>query len=416
MKRTARVLGVIVLAGACACVGGGGPRLELPEPTGSFGVGTEWFSFTDPARPETFTADPDDRRQVAVRLWYPAAVRRSDERCLYAEPGAMLAEEGLSAEAREALARLDERLSSVRTHSFKNARIAEGGPFPVVLYSHGYWAGMNQSTALMEELASHGFVAASIGHWFETNSVTRPDGRVVRFDPRNPEFMLRGRERQASQPLERAVVGTADPDRIDALFREIMKARPKTMESLAIWAADIGFVIGKLAEMGREDARFRDRLDLDGVGVLGHSFGGAASGQAGLADPRVAAGVNLDGLQLGDMVDRAVGIPFLFVHHDNRTAVNPTPNINLFRRAKGPAHLLVIEGTGHYNFTDFSLPLLSEGIPLPQGALGPIDGRRCAEILNGLVVTFFDVYLRGGDAADLTRLFERYPEIEVLGR
>jgi hypothetical protein len=90
--------------------------------------------------------------------------------------------------------------------------------------------------------------------------------------------------------------------------------------------------------------------------------------------------------------------------------------MNLFRRAKGPAHLLVIEGTGHYNFTDFSLPLLSEGIPLPQGALGSIDGRRCAEILNGLVVTFFDVYLRGGEAADLTRLFERYPEIEVLGR
>jgi predicted dienelactone hydrolase len=193
-----------------------------------------------------------------------------------------------------------------------------------------------------------------------------------------------------------------------------MKARPKTMESLAIWAADISFVIDKLREMDREDGRFRGRFDLDGVGVVGHSFGGAASGQAGLNDPRVAAGINLDGLQLGDMVDRAIGIPFLFVHHDNRTAVNPTPNINLFRRAKGPAYLLVIEGTGHYNFSDFSLPLLSEGIPLPQGALGSIDGRRCADILNGIVVTFFDVYLRDGDVADLTKLFERYPEIEVV--
>jgi predicted dienelactone hydrolase len=414
VNRLSRVLGTILLAGACACVQKGGPRLELPQPTGPFGVGTMGFSFTDPARPETFTADPDDHREVTVRLWYPAVVGRSDKPCPYAEPGTMMAEQGFSDEAREALTRLDERLSSLRTHSVKNAPVAEGGPYPVVIYSHGYWAGMNQSTVLMEELASHGYIAASIGHSFETNNITRPDGRIVRFDPRNPEFMLRGRERQASQPLERAVVETADPDGIDALFREIMKARPKTMESLAIWAADISFVIDKLREMDREDGRFRGRFDLDGVGVVGHSFGGAASGQAGLNDPRVAAGINLDGLQLGDMVDRAIGIPFLFVHHDNRTAVNPTPNINLFRRAKGPAYLLVIEGTGHYNFSDFSLPLLSEGIPLPQGALGSIDGRRCADILNGIVVTFFDVYLRDGDVADLTKLFERYPEIEVV--
>ena len=107
---------------------------------------------------------------------------------------------------------------------------------------------------------------------------------------------------------------------------------------------------------------------------------------------------------------------FVFVHHDNRGVVNPTPNVNLFRRAKGPAYLLVIKGSGHYNFSDFSLPLLSEGIPLPQGALGPGDGRRCAEILNGIVLTFFDVYLRDGDAADLAKLFARYPEIEVFRR
>ena len=404
------------MAGACACVGRGGPRLELPKPTGPYAVGTVWLSFKDPSRPETFTADPEDHREVAVRLWYPAAVGMSDERCPYAERGTMPAEQGLSEEAREALARLGERLSSVRTRSFKNARVAEGGPFPVVLYSHGYWAGMNQSTVLMEELASHGYVAASIGHPFETNSVTRPDGRIVRFDPRNPEFTLRGRERQASQPLERAVVETTDPDRIDALFREIMKTRPKTVESLGIWAADISFVIDKLGEMVREDGRFRGRLDLDGVGVIGHSFGGAASGQAALEDRRIAAGINLDGLQLGDMVDRAVEVPFLFAHHDNRAAVNPTPNVNLFRRAGGPAYLLVIEGTGHYNFSDFSLPLLSEGIPLPQGALGPIDGRRCSELLNRIVVTFFGVYLKDGDAADLTKLFEHSPEIEAFGR
>jgi predicted dienelactone hydrolase len=414
-KSASILLAITLAAAAAACAKSGGPRLALPKPTGPFAVGTMWLSFTDPERPETFTADPADHREIAVRVWYPADIERSSRPCLYAEPGILLPEEGLPEEARAGLERLGKRLSSITTNSVKDARVAaKGGPFPVVVYSHGYWAGMNQSTVLMEELASHGYVAASIGHSFETNNVTRPDGRVVRFDPRNPEFMLRGRERQAALSFERAIVDTTDPEKIDTLFREIMKARPKTLESLAIWTADISFAVDRFEEMNRDDERFRGQLDLGCVGVLGHSFGGAASGQAGLTDPRIGAGINMDGLQLGDMVDKDIRIPFMFVHHDNRPALNTTPNVNLFRRARGPAYLLVIKGTGHYNFSDFSLPLLSEGLPLPGGALGPIEGSRCVEILNGAVTRFFDVYLRGEERDELMKVFERYPEIETF--
>jgi predicted dienelactone hydrolase len=405
----------LCLAAAFSCGRRGGPSLAWPQPTGPFVVGTMWFSFVDPDRPETFTADPNDQREIAVRVWYPADVGRSGERCLYAKRSGEPLGQGLSQDMRAALKRLDERISSVRTNAVKNARVASrGGPFPVVLYSHGYWAGMNQSTVLMEELASHGYVAASIGHSFETNSVTKPDGHVVLFDPHNPEFTLRGRERQAGLPIERAIVETSDPERIDSLFRELMKVRPKMLESLATWAADIVFAIDMLEELNRYDERFLGKLDLDDVGVVGHSFGGAASGQAALVDPRIGAGINMDGLQVGDMIDKDIGIPFVFMHHDNRQVLNPTPNINLFRRAKGPAYLVVIEGSGHYNFSDFSLPILSEVVPIPDGALGAIDGRRCIEILNRIVVTFFDVYLRNGDSAGLVEVFERYPEVGVL--
>ncbi len=415
MNKLASVGLSLCLAAGLSCGRRGEPRLEWPEPTGPFGVGTAWFSFADPERLETFTADPGDRREIAVRIWYPADVGGSDAPCLYAASAEAPPAMGLSEEARAGLERLHERLASVRTRSYKNAPVAaEGGAFPIVLYSHGYWAGMNQSTILMEELASHGYVAASIGHPFETNSLTKPDGRVIRFDPRNPEFMLRSRERQANLSIERAIVETSDPDGIDSLFREIMKARPKTQESLGIWAADISLAIDKLEEMNRNGGRFQGKLDLDGIGVLGHSFGGAASGQAALTDGRIVAGINMDGLQLGDMIDKNIGIPFIFMHHDNQRVLNPRPNINLFRRARGPAYLLVIKGSGHYNFSDFSLRILSEVVPLPEGALGGINGRRCLEILNEVVVTFFDQYLRHGDGAALKKTLQRFPEIDAL--
>jgi predicted dienelactone hydrolase len=392
---------LLCFAASFSCGGKSGPQLELPRPTGPFKVGTTWLDFTDPDRPETFTADPGDRRELSVRVWYPAEVTGSEEPCPYVESAAALPAQGLTEEVRLALARLNERLSSIKTHSYKNAPVRAGaGAFPVVLYSHGYWAGMNQSTTLMEELASHGFVTASIGHWFETNSVTRADGSVVRFDSRNPEFMLRGREREKSLPMERALAQTTDPAKLDSLFREIMATRPKTLESLGIWAADISFVIDRLEELNESHEMFKGKLDLGRIGVIGHSFGGAASGQVCLTDDRVTAGINMDGLQMGDMINRPVRKPFVFMHHDNQQAANVTPNINLFRRAEGPAYLIVIKGSGHYNFSDFSLPALSEVAPLPGGALGSIEGKRFIRILNDCVVTFFKVYLRNGEAGD----------------
>ncbi len=43
----------------------------LPEPTGEYTVGMTRYAFLDTARPELFTEDPDDRREVTVTVWYP---------------------------------------------------------------------------------------------------------------------------------------------------------------------------------------------------------------------------------------------------------------------------------------------------------------------------------------------------------
>jgi len=53
-------------------------------------------------------------------------------------------------------------------------------------------------------------------------------------------------------------------------------------------------------------------------------------------DPK--AGVNMDGLQLGGMLDKDVKRPFLFMHHDNIEAANKTPNLLFFERAKAPVY------------------------------------------------------------------------------
>src|ERR1044072_682277 len=44
----------------------------LPPPTGPYRVGRANFHRIDVSRPETFTEDPTDNRQVLFHIWYPA--------------------------------------------------------------------------------------------------------------------------------------------------------------------------------------------------------------------------------------------------------------------------------------------------------------------------------------------------------
>src|SRR4030095_5094483 len=47
-------------------------EIFLPAPTGPYRVGRASFHRTDVSRPETFTEDPTDNRQVLFHIWYPA--------------------------------------------------------------------------------------------------------------------------------------------------------------------------------------------------------------------------------------------------------------------------------------------------------------------------------------------------------
>jgi len=304
-------------------------------------------------------------------------------------------------------------LGALRSNSYGDGVLSDSVPdFPVVIYSPAYGAGMDASTVLMEELASHGYVAVSVGHAFETSHFIRSDGTLRIFPLDNEELRARGMERAAATDLQRELNETADPARLRTLIRAISDARPKTLLSLRTWVEDIGFVIDRLEAMNAEGP-FKGRLDLGRIGVVGHSFGGTAAGEAGLADARCRAGVNLDGLQLGGMLDRPLGRPFMFVHHDNAGAANKLINLPFFEAAQDTCYMVMVRGTRHLNFSDVSLPVFARITGLPAGALGPIDGLRALAVTNDLVRSFFDRHLRGLPAPLLEDASRAYPEIEM---
>ena len=386
--------------------------LKLPKPSGPYAIGTKNLYFVDASRPESFTSDPDDHREIAVRVWYPAIMPKDGKPVSLIENAPELG--SIYSSYSPLPPTVFDSLSSIETHSYRGADILESSElFPVLLFSHAYWAGMTQSTVLMEELASHGYIVVSIGHAYETSHFLREDGSIKAFDPRNEEFRLRGLERKNTLDIQRRISETEDRQGLETLLGELSKLRPKTIESLGIWADDISLVIDKLDEMNRASGFFGGKLDTARIGVLGHSFGGAASAQVCLTDKRCKAGINIDGLQLGELIYKNLARPFMFVHHDNLEAKNKTPNRFFFERVDNTAYLLLIKGSRHLNFSDISIPGYASILDLPPEALGRINGRRCLDIQNRYVLAFFDKHLKEMDSGLLNGAVPEYPEVEI---
>src|SRR3984957_15089537 len=141
------------------------PMFSLPKPTGTYPVGTRIIYLKDSSRTEDKAEKPGTARELVVQLWYPADPSKNH----------------LAAyEKRSETIPLTSYRSVLWTNSREDAPVAaRGGPFHVLLFNHG-WAGRRtQDTFLTEDLASHGYVVASIDHTYNAARVELPGDRIV---------------------------------------------------------------------------------------------------------------------------------------------------------------------------------------------------------------------------------------------
>ncbi len=380
--------------------------VKLPQPTGPYAVGTAYFDFVDGSRPESFTDDPKDHRELLVRVWYPAqSVTGAKPEPFWGkdtkEIGALLAQF-----MRLPKTAFDD-LALVQSHAYTNAPLSKSkAPYPVLVFSHGYIPGfLSQNTAQMEELASHGYVVFSIGHSYETVANIFPDGRVVPFSQARLMAFAQGAGK--TRELNIKYAAATEPAEKDDLIKKIVADWPLLHESLRVWAADVGFVLDELEKMnsGKRKSTFAKKLNLKRIGIFGMSFGGATAGQVCAVDKRCRAGINLDGLQSGDLINRPMERPFMFMQSEDAGNINRL----FFDRAKNDAYYVIVKGTKHFNYSDFSLfsPDYKKA-----GILGSIDGARMEGIISDYVLAFFDKYLKGKDAPLLKGPPAHYSEVE----
>ncbi|MFH1314249.1 MAG: hypothetical protein ABIJ00_13620 [Candidatus Eisenbacteria bacterium] len=371
-------------------------EVSLPQPTGDHPVGTDHMVFVDETRPELFTDDPADHREITVRVWYPGDAAKEASTAPYYE----------NAEVIVGRFGYPSTLLGLTTHSNIEIPVSrDEDKYPVILFNHGWGEHAAQNTVLMEELASHGYIVFSLAHHYEAKFWAYPDGKLGLLDPGSPRFqkIFGEQSKPGMMDLFQATFTTRGAAAQESLFRQTVEFLPTFLgESPRLWADDIRFVIDQLDLLNRSDELFKGKLDLGRLGVMGMSMGGIATGQACLIEPRIKAGMNIDGGLLGDLADTVVTQPMFYMGSKRFVGYDEV----FAGHASGDAYTLIIADADHYDFTDFTL--LHREHPM----IGTVDGRRMLDITNAYTLAFFDLYLRGRES-DLIRGETRpYDEVD----
>ncbi|MGP4016554.1 alpha/beta hydrolase family protein [Saccharopolyspora sp. 5N708] len=350
-------------------------ELALPEPTGSHPVGTADLHLVDHSRTDPWEEQPNQPRELMVSLWYPALSVPHQPSTAHLTPGVAEYYDQISSSLGVVPGTAD--FAGTRTHARADA-VPIPGERPVVLYSPGGGNSRQFGTALVEDLASRGFVVVTIDHTF-------------------------------ASPVE-------FPDRMELPASGVDMARMMRERVL-----DTGFVLdqlGVIASGGNPDAAqrplppgIRTTLDLSRVGMFGHSMGGFTAAETMLTDQRIDAGANLDGSMdpnSGQAAARGADRPFLLMGGGTSGSAKLPHNhlhasdwASFWANSTSWKRDVYLPAAEHMSFADSQvlLPQIDREKPVPPeelvGAIGTVDPQRSIAAQRDYLAAFFGLQLRG---------------------
>ncbi|MDQ7803599.1 esterase [Amycolatopsis sp. A133] len=339
------------------------PALTLAKPTGDRPVGTTALYLKDTSRPDPWVSTVP-YRELMVSLFYPAVPAPGPKKQFMseAEAKAVFDEAGIEGIPPSVM-------TTVRTDAVVDARPAGRG-LPAVVLSPGFKRPRAELTSLSEDLASHGYLVVLVDHTYENVATTFPDGRVTGC----------------------AACGSYHPE----FWQKLQRGRAK----------DVSFVLDSLTH-----SKWAPLLDSSRIGMAGHSVGGTSTVNAMVTDPRIKAGIDMDGTQSDPLLAPGLDRPFLFFGRQSLYAPGTGVESGTWdadwKQLKGWKRWLTVAGMAHPSFTDIGL--VGEQLGLGFGATTPAV--RGQAITAAYVRAFFDQHLRGKPQPLLDQPSTQYPEV-----
>ncbi|WLR44256.1 alpha/beta fold hydrolase [Bacillus carboniphilus] len=345
------------------------PMFTFPHPTGTYQVGTTTFHLQD------------ENHELMMQVWYP-----SDKVTHYINSPYIRDVPEVTAQLSNMLGLPSftlKHLGDIPTHSYLDAPLSKGQPsYPVLLFSHGLGGVRNQNTFQVEELASHGYIVVGFDHPTYAAATVFSDGVVI--NNQHPSLLEAG-----TQELDTHMTN---------------------------WASNSTFVLDQLEQLN-ESSIFKNTMDLNQIGMFGHSYGGATATYMLIHDERIKAAINMDGGTFGlEEWPSNLKKPLLLMAADSSLdkvpfyqALEETTDKEVLERTgqtkewhknkleeaftrrermlETGAESMVLPNTSHLSFSD--LPLYAPFLLTPEG--NPKEGYK---IINEACLLFFDKHLK----------------------
>ena len=371
---------VFWLSGCAALVSVLIPLEDVAKPTGPYQVGTQVIHMIDEGRSAWYGEESSGPREIMVRVWYPAQPGEGDKKAPYVFNEKLIGD--IVARDFGIPKYMMRNISNINGNSWSVAQPVDE-KFPVLIFSHGHGGLKIQNTTQMEEMASHGYVIFACDHTYDAGVSIFPDERII-FNK------------------------TDIPDG----FSEEEKWELRRVQ-LDYRAADIQFMLDEMAQGNFLSESLKNSLDLEHIGVFGHSFGGGTSIVVASTDERIDACFGLDAWFLpvpSSVLNSDLNKPFLHLgqvrwkEKDNYLKLDTLAGNNSAWSLR-----LDVQGATHYDFTDFSQ---FNRLTKRYGS-GEIDPPRIRRITNSVIRDFFDHYLKNGPALAGETYEKLYPEVIV---
>lgn len=277
---------------------------------------------------------------------------------------------------------------------------------PLVLFAHGSFGYYQSNSSLYAELASNGYVVASIDHPYYAFFTKDTEGKTIIVDF---EFMQTAVNMQNSSD-----------------FTETEEDYNTICEWMSLRTADENFVLDTIKSAKNSDSldtawytetddvkaeilSVLEMTDTETIGLTGHSIGGATAVQLGRERDDITAVIDIDGTMLGEEVsfnDGKLGynsepypIPILSLDNANHwesyvdVLNDGTEYVNKYLLDNAvDSREIHFDGTEHMDFTD--LPLLSPTLAKMLGK-GSVNSSEFIPELNSIILDYFNYYLKG---------------------
>lgn len=326
---------------------------SVPAPTGPSAVGTRLLDLLDVTRNDPFLAN-GTKRELLVRVWYPTQNIVNCRRAEYTSNRVWNDFSRLSGVA----------LPQVTTNSCWNASMTDGS-HPVLVFTHGFTGTFTDYTFLFEDLASRGYVVASVDHTFEATAVEFPDGRFV-------------------ESVFGSHLGTAA--RSDDAAIEF---------AVSVRLRDLEFVVDELELLNSgADADMAGKMDMSRVALAGHSLGGLTTILGVEKESRFHAGVVLDGVMPKSSM-REIETPMLIVAAGRESWTNEEEQ--LWSSLHGPRLAVNLRGAEHVAPSDL--------VWLAAGAVevGPMGAEKTMAAVRNYIAAFLEANLMGKTPSQLLK-------------